>query len=116
MGERKCCKSCGRTFVLPSLLWPGSGSGLCQDCYAREWNARHPLHLDGKEYGRTGLRALLLAIENWRVWSDGTIRIGRSVLRSGVELPKKTKRKLLKYSRRPRVLRIEKLNLKEEKE
>lgn len=115
MSERKCCKSCGRAFVLPSLLWPGSGSGLCQDCYAREWNLRHPLQLDGG-YGRTGLKALLLAIENWRVWSDGTIRIGRSVLRSGVELPKKTKRKLLKYSRRPRVLRIEKLNLKEEKE
>lgn len=113
MNQRKRCKSCGKNFALPAMLWRGAESGLCPDCWVKHRNAQLPLCLDG-EYGALGLRTLLLALTRWKAWSDGTVRIGRSVIKSGTELPKRTKRKLTRKANRPRMLKIQKLNLEEE--
>lgn len=113
MNTRKRCRSCGKIFALPAMLWRGAESGLCPDCWVKHRNAQHPLRLEG-EYGALGLRTLLLALERWNAWPDGTVRIGRSVVQSGTELSKKTKRKLVRKANRRRVMKIEKLKLEEE--
>ena len=93
----KRCMECGAIFSLPRVSWRGGGSGLCLDCWAKQWNEAHPL-LPVEECALE-LSALNLCLGRL-FFRNGKLRIGRQ---GTGEESRKRKRRISR-----RVLKIEK--------
>ena len=93
----KRCVECGDVYSLPKVSWRGGGSGLCLDCWAKQWNKAHPLLPVGECV--LELSALNLCLGRL-FFRNGKLRIGRQ---GTGEESRKRKRRIGR-----RVLKIEK--------